>query len=88
MASLCRVALEQFARQSCVISMLVKPTMQAMSGVGESGPAHTVITLFTGSLELALAGIMLYIRLRVMRGATTTNITRDTKQSCAQNNSL
>ena len=86
MASLCRVALEQFARQSCVISMLVKPTMQAMSGVGESGPAHTVITLFTGSLELALAGDN--VRLRVMRGATTTNITRDTKQSCAQNNSL
>ena len=55
MASLCRVALEQFARQSCVISMLVKPILQAMSGVGESGPAHTVITLFTGSLELAWA---------------------------------
>ena len=88
MPSLWRVALEQLARQSCVISMLVKPTMQAMSGVGESGPAHTVITLLTGSLELAWTdGKCWTLGCRVMRPATTTIITRDTEESCTQNNS-
>ena len=88
MPSLWRLALEQFARQSCVISMLVKPTMQAMSGVGESGPAHTVITLLTGSLELAWAdGKCWTLCCRVMRPATTTIITGDTEESCTQNNS-
>ena len=56
MPSLWLVALEQLIRQSCVISMLVKPTRQERCGVGVSGPAHTVITLFTGSLELPQTG--------------------------------
>ena len=88
MPSLCLVAMEQFSRQSCVISMLVKPTMQAMSGVGESGPAQTVITLFTGSLELAATdGHCVTLGCKVIRAERKTIITGASKERCTQNNS-
>ena len=81
MLSLCLVAMEQFSRQSCVISMLVNPTTQAMSGVGESGPAQTVITLFTGSLELAATdGYCLTLGCKRVERKTIT--TGDSKEGC------
>ena len=83
MLSLCLVAMEQFSRQSCVISMLVKPTTQAMSGVGESGPAQTVITLFTGSLELAATdGYCLTLGCKVIRVERKTITTGDSEEGC------
>ena len=83
MLSLCLVAMEQFSRQSCVISMLVNPTTQAMSGVGESGPAQTVITLFTGSLELAATdGYCLTLGCKVLRVERKTITTGDSEEVC------